>query len=569
MQPRLIVKRHPGVLAALSAIAVCAASPSLSGASIARLRIPFPQADGTLTPYTYKLGYPLVTLVYDTLMWRDARGIPRPWLARSVRRSGDRVIVRLRRGVRWQDGAPLTAADVVFTYRYVATHPHPRFTPTLSDLVDVEQAGSETIVFTLRSPSLGFEDQPLSDVPILPRARWEGLPADRLAPPGLPVGSGPYRLVAYDPSSGYRFLANPAYFRGTPTVKEIDVPIIRDAQATFGALRDGRVDAVPVELTPQAVDQIGGDLGVRIVIGNTYTGTVLMLNTAAAPFNAVGARRAVAGALDPDTIAAAMGTLPSGPVAISADRGLLDPGSPWASRRSLRTFRPDTARVTLAELGEPPLVILAPNNDPIRLQAGREVVRALRAVGARATRWLERSASAAIARASRRRSGRLPRSPPTTRRSSARCSDHRCERRSTTPGTRAPGSIGSPLPWPRPRRRRYDTARSLTSSRCSRATRRSSRCSSPAARSRFARAPMTAGRTSKARASSTSSHSSPPAPTAKRGGHPPVRPAHCRDRTAGRRRCCCSPSGSPVCWRLPERGGCTPAVADSALASAT
>jgi peptide/nickel transport system substrate-binding protein len=397
MQPRLIVKRHPGVLAALSAIAVCAASPSLSGASIARLRIPFPQADGTLTPYTYKLGYPLVTLVYDTLMWRDARGIPRPWLARSVRRSGDRVIVRLRRGVRWQDGAPLTAADVVFTYRYVATHPHPRFTPTLSDLVDVEQAGSETIVFTLRSPSLGFEDQPLSDVPILPRARWEGLPADRLAPPGLPVGSGPYRLVAYDPSSGYRFLANPAYFRGTPTVKEIDVPIIRDAQATFGALRDGRVDAVPVELTPQAVDQIGGDLGVRIVIGNTYTGTVLMLNTAAAPFNAVGARRAVAGALDPDPIAAAMGTLPSGPVAISADRGLLDPGSPWASRRSLRTFRPDTARVTLAELGEPPLVILAPNNDPIRLQAGREVVRALRAVGARAT--LDAVAPDALARA--------------------------------------------------------------------------------------------------------------------------------------------------------------------------
>ncbi len=41
-----------------------------------RVRIPFPGDDGRLTPYTFELGYPLVTLIYDTLMWRDRGGAP-------------------------------------------------------------------------------------------------------------------------------------------------------------------------------------------------------------------------------------------------------------------------------------------------------------------------------------------------------------------------------------------------------------------------------------------------------------------------------------------------------------
>ncbi|MDQ6806982.1 MAG: ABC transporter substrate-binding protein [Actinomycetota bacterium] len=383
MRLRSMARRHRATLAVLGAVALWAGAPSAGGASVPRVRIPFPQADGTLTPYTFQLGYPLVMLVYDSLMWRDAHGVPRPWLAQSVMRSSDTVTVRLRPGVRWQDGVPLTAADVAFTYRYVAIHPNPRFTPELANLLAVEQTGRDTIVFRLRSPSLGFEDQPLSDVPIMPEHLWQGLPADRLAPPGLPVGSGPYRLVSYKPSNGYRFLANPGYFRGAPAVREIDVPIIHDAQTTFNGLANGRVDAVPVELSPDQVDLVARDLGVRVITGDTYTGTVLMLNTAAPPFNDPGTRRAVAQALDQDAMAATLGG--SGRLVVPADRGMLAPASPWAPKHSLRSFAPNAARVKLAEQGEPPIVVLAPNNDPLRLAAGQQVVRALIAVGARAT----------------------------------------------------------------------------------------------------------------------------------------------------------------------------------------
>jgi peptide/nickel transport system substrate-binding protein len=110
------------------AVAVLAGGLSAPGAGAAApeakvVRLPLPQYDGTLTPYSFELAYPLVTLVYDTLLWRDADGVPQPWLARSVKRSngGRRLTVRLRRGVRWHDGRPLTANDVAFTLRFVAT----------------------------------------------------------------------------------------------------------------------------------------------------------------------------------------------------------------------------------------------------------------------------------------------------------------------------------------------------------------------------------------------------------------------------------------------------------------
>ena len=177
------------------------------------VRIPFPEEDGTLTPYTFEVGYQLMSLLYDTVMWRDAEGVPRPWLAESVTRSGDgrTVTIRLRDGIRWQDGQPLTASDVGFTFdvRPTPTPVHPQ----LDDIELVEVVDERTVVITLRRPALGFFDQPLSDLPILPR-HLGGFAAGPLAHPWAPVGSGPYELVDRRPGESYVFRANPDYFRG-------------------------------------------------------------------------------------------------------------------------------------------------------------------------------------------------------------------------------------------------------------------------------------------------------------------------------------------------------------------
>lgn len=354
-----------------------AASPAQERSTV---RVPFPRDDGSLTPYTFRLGYPLMSLVYDTLMLRDAGGTPRPWLARSVRRSGLRITIELRRGARWHDGRPVTADDVAFTFDHVATRPHPRFTPEVRDVARVEATGTHTAVVTLRRPSLGFRDQPLADMPILPAHLWRGLPRNQLAPAGPPIGSGPYRLVEHRTGERYRFRANRRYFRGRPAVDQIEVPIIRRADNTFDALRRREVDAIPVSLPGGSTEALGG-LGVRLAQGTSYLGIVLMLNVRGAPFDRPELRRAFAQALDLKRIARAVGGAPPRGATLPADNGYIHPASPWATARTLHRYDPQKARVTIAEQALPPFPLLVPKEDPVRLDVGRQVESALQAVG--------------------------------------------------------------------------------------------------------------------------------------------------------------------------------------------
>ena len=346
-----------------------------------RVRLPFPQYDGSLTPYTFELGYPLMTLVYDTLLWRDAAGVPRPWLARSMQRSrgGRRVTVRLRPDARWHDGRPVTAADVAFTFGYVKRRRQPRFTPQLVDVERVSADGRLTATIDLRRPSLGFDDQPLADVPILPSHLWRDLPAGRDAPAGLAVGSGPYRLVRASRAGGYVLRASRRYFRGTPRVREIRVPIIGGAEESYDALRERTIDMVPLSLPRREANQLEGSLGIVVRRGPSYAGTMLVLNARRPPFGSARARRAVADALDLELIA--RNVAPAEP----AVGGFLHPASPWAPDAQVQVANAAAARAAIAELRMPPVMVLAPDNDPVRSEAGRQVVLALRRVGAAAT----------------------------------------------------------------------------------------------------------------------------------------------------------------------------------------
>lgn len=343
------------------------------------LRVSFPSEDGSLTPYTFKTGYPLVMLVYDSLMWRDAAGVPRPWLASSVRRDagGRRVTVRLRAGIRWHDGRPFTADDVVFTYRYIAAHEHPRFTPQLRDVQSVTATDARTVVFSLRRASLGFEDQPLADVPILPRHLWEGLPEGQAAPRGLPVGTGPYRLVRHVAGRSYEFRANRGYFKGAPRAEVLRMPIVARENDAFARMRRGALDAAPVNLP--AGSPIERSESFRFAEGASFSGTMLEFNLVRAPFDGRAARQAVAQALRLGAIAGNE----NGPGAMApAERGMLHPQSRWSPAETLHRSDAGAARLAFAERDVQPFEILASSGDGVRLEAARRVVAALRAVGA-------------------------------------------------------------------------------------------------------------------------------------------------------------------------------------------
>jgi len=366
-------------------VALLAAWPAQAqegGNTAERVRVPFPRDDGTLTPYTFELGYPLMTLVYDTLMWRRPSGSPQPWLARRLRKrnAGTQIRVLLRDRARWHDGRKVTAEDVAFSFEYFRARYHPRFTPQIEGVVkSVRAEGELNVVFELEHPAPGFEDQPLSDVPILPKHLWESLVPGQLAPEGLPVGSGPYRLVAHRPGKGYRFRAVRRYFLGRPRVRTIEMPFISDFDKIVRELKSRDIDMIPATLPERTQDQLRG-AAFKTEFGTLYSGTVLMFNLRKPPFDDVRARRAVSRALDLQRIART--TVGADPLSFAADRGYPHPMSGFASEGPLHRFDKAFARREIAELGLPPIRVLAPNNDPVREEAGRRVVLALEGVGA-------------------------------------------------------------------------------------------------------------------------------------------------------------------------------------------
>ncbi|MEN9222458.1 MAG: ABC transporter substrate-binding protein, partial [Thermostichus sp. BF3_bins_97] len=158
------------------------------------LRIAINRDESTLQPYTYVTGYPgwnLLNLIYDTLFILDAENQPQPWLVESMQVSedGKTYTLKLKEGVKWQDGETLTSADVKFAYEFYKDNRHSRWTPPMRSIAQIDTPDPQTVVFNLESANAGFVYQPLADVPIIPQHIWQGTTDPKTLE--TRVGSGP------------------------------------------------------------------------------------------------------------------------------------------------------------------------------------------------------------------------------------------------------------------------------------------------------------------------------------------------------------------------------------------
>ena len=362
------------LIAIFATFLAASASGQTSAASV--VRIPVSRDFGKLTPFSSDIAYPFMTLVYDTLMWRDPAGVPQPWLADSVETSPDGLDlkIRLANGATWHDGQPVTSQDVAFSYRYFVERAHPRFAPQLRPIGGLATPDSKTLEIRLRFTSPGFLDQPLADVPILPRHLWEKLPAEGDLPDGLALGSGPYRLVEHRTDESYRFESNETYFRGPPSVKTIEVPIIKTTEGRIRAFERREVDIVSVHFPKTLVNRVQM-LGVNVDEGPSFAGTALIFNLASPPFDQADVRRAVARSLDVPRIRRVIGR------AVDADHGYLHPRSAWATALIVSDFNERATRADLTRLDVGPVQIITPGDDLVQLEAARQVEFALKRAG--------------------------------------------------------------------------------------------------------------------------------------------------------------------------------------------
>jgi peptide/nickel transport system substrate-binding protein len=158
---------------------------------------------------------------------------------------GRTLTYHLRHGVRWQDGAPLTSADVAFTARAIA---NPRNTigsrNPFDRIASVDAPDPYTVrVHLIRADAAvrGLFLTPDANAGILPAhllARFASL--DHVAFNELPIGSGPHRVARWERGSSVRFMSNPTYFGGAPKLAAIRTPLLAGHDLDPDPVGDGR-----------------------------------------------------------------------------------------------------------------------------------------------------------------------------------------------------------------------------------------------------------------------------------------------------------------------------------------
>ncbi|MFN2361343.1 MAG: extracellular solute-binding protein [Marinobacter sp.] len=143
----------------------------------------------------------LNSYLYDTLLESSddepfsAYGL----IAESIETPEDRsyVIFNLRDEARFQDGEPITAEDVKFSFEILTTEGHPFYRNYYSDVSEVTVEGKRRIRFDFGDTSNRELPLILGQLPVLPSHYWEGREFGRNGLT-IPVGSGPYRIDDYD-----------------------------------------------------------------------------------------------------------------------------------------------------------------------------------------------------------------------------------------------------------------------------------------------------------------------------------------------------------------------------------
>jgi peptide/nickel transport system substrate-binding protein len=131
----------------------------------------------------------------------------------------------IRSGMTWQDGAPLTSADVAFTYEWIRATGERTYERYLAGVTGVQAPDAATFVVTCREPDASV---PVIPIPILPAHVWRsyaarGLSAAKAFADLPPVGSGPFRVVHASPGA-VALVPNPRYpaaLGGPPHVRRL------------------------------------------------------------------------------------------------------------------------------------------------------------------------------------------------------------------------------------------------------------------------------------------------------------------------------------------------------------
>ncbi|WP_028034714.1 ABC transporter substrate-binding protein [Chelativorans sp. J32] len=199
--------------------------------------------------------YRVADLVYSGLVHITPKLEAVPDLVESWETPDPQTFVfKLREGLKFSDGTPLTADDVVYTY---TTLLDPDFNAPMRTLYtpikSVEKVDDLTVKFNLDTPYAPLLSY--LDLGIVPQELAEG--GQDLAT--QPVGAGPMKLASWNRGAEIVLEANPNYWAGAPKIEKVTLKIIPDNSARAQAFEAGDLDVIQSPLSPQDISRLAAD----------------------------------------------------------------------------------------------------------------------------------------------------------------------------------------------------------------------------------------------------------------------------------------------------------------------
>jgi peptide/nickel transport system substrate-binding protein len=318
--------------------------------------------------------------IYETLIGHDQNGnlVPKVAKSYSVSPDGKTFTFKLRPGVKFHDGTPVTAADVKFSFeRYVAPATGNGFSFNLADMVGVDTPAADTVVIRLSAYDAGF----------IPAGGYASiLPMKYIQTHGdayfgkHPVATGPWKFRSFALNSNFTLDRFEEYWGEKPGYATAIFQIIPQDSTRIAALQSGQVDLI-AQVPPQYIKTLSGASG--IVVSQKLDGDSVNIkfNTlpsqAGKPWASVLVRQALDYAIDRDAII--KNVLFGGG---EADTAIQPTDAAWSVALSAgvrpRPYDPAKAKALLAQAGfgkgfSMPFASLANG----RLPASEEIVEAV------------------------------------------------------------------------------------------------------------------------------------------------------------------------------------------------
>ncbi len=249
------------------------------------------------TPEVYNVA--MLRLIYAPLVVRDKDANVVPWAAEAVTVVDPTTVdVKLRAGMKFHDGKPVTAEDLKFTFDLIAEKKFPAMARVADSVAAVEVTGPATARIKLKRPSASFVPTVLGYAFIVPKHIWSAVTGNVVDfPNDKPVGYGPFKFKEWRKGEFATFEANKEFFM-PPQIDAAIWLVVPNLENQLAMMERGEADIIGSNLDAQQGKRLSASAELEVVEVPNHGLHEVRLNLALAPLDNPAVRLALQHATD-------------------------------------------------------------------------------------------------------------------------------------------------------------------------------------------------------------------------------------------------------------------------------